>query len=44
MIHLADYKRDAIIPNYSILLNTKLPKLESSREAIKRYNESKSEQ
>jgi dTDP-4-dehydrorhamnose reductase len=38
---VADYPRKAKVPNYSILLNTKLPKIQDWREAIKEYIESK---
>ncbi|MCA9382232.1 dTDP-4-dehydrorhamnose reductase [Candidatus Dojkabacteria bacterium] len=36
-IKLADYPRKAVVPNYSILHNTKLPKLPTWQEAIEEY-------
>ena len=38
-IKLKDYARIAKVPNYSILLNTKLPKLPGWRESIREYFE-----
>lgn len=36
-IKLKDYQRKAKVPNYSILINTKLPKLRSWQEAVAEY-------
>lgn len=36
-IKLADYPRKAVVPNYSVLINTKLPKLPTWQEAISEY-------
>jgi dTDP-4-dehydrorhamnose reductase len=40
-MYAKDYPRKAAIPNFSILLNTKLPKLQNWEDAVKKYLESK---